>query len=82
MLLVSSHPHDAFSIKRVALESHSGPWTCLPTSVYSLMQVWMEGLVYTEGVVRVVGDLGRLALVGQSPSHELGALSACMCLGL
>jgi len=46
------------------------------------MQVWMEGLVYTEGVVRVVGDLGRLALVGQSPSHELGALSACMCLGL
>jgi len=65
-----------------ALESHSGPWTCLPASVYSMMQVWMEGLVYTEGVVRVVGDLGRLALVGQSPSHELGALSACMCLGL
>ena len=32
--------------------------------------------VHQQGVIRVEGDLGRLALVDQNSSHELGALSA------
>lgn len=32
-------------------------------------------------VVRVVGELKRLALVGQNPSHKLRALNTFMCLG-
>ena len=32
-----------------ALGSQSGPWTCLPASVYILMRAWTEVLEYAEG---------------------------------
>ena len=79
MLLVSSHPHDAFSTKRVGtripLRSMDLP-SCLCVHIDAGV---VGGIGVCRGrIVRVVGDLGRLALVSQSLSHELGALSACM----
>ena len=66
--------------KSWVLRSYSGPWTALAAIVYSVRQLWMEGLLYAEGgVLRVEVDSGcRLALVGHSPCLHLGARCATM----
>ena len=81
MLLASSRPHDHFSIKVM------GAWIVLwamdhPCHRCLSIEAAVDGLVVVRRgwVLWVVGDVGRrLALVGQSICHELGARLATMC---
>ena len=81
MLLASSRPHDHFSIKvmgaRIVL------WAMdLPCHRCVSIETAVDGLVTVRRgrVLWVVGDIGRrLALMGQSICHELGARLATMC---
>jgi len=79
MLLPSSHPHDDLSVKVMGTRIPVGPMD-LPSRLCVHIDVGMDGGIGVRRgrIVRVVRDLGRLALVSQSLSHELGALSACM----
>ena len=83
MLLPSSHLHDELSVKVMGTRIPVGPMD-LPSRLCVHIDAGMDGGIGVRRgrIVRVVGDLGRLALVSQSPSHEPGALSALMCLGL
>ena len=83
MLLGSSHPHNDLSIKRVGTRILLWPMDP-PSHLCVHIDAGVDGGIGVRRgrIVRVVGDLGRLALVSQSPSHEPGALSALMCLGL
>ena len=80
MLLASPYPHDEISINRVGASIPLWPMY-LPSRRGVLTDVSVDrGIgVHQQVVIRVEGGLGRLALVDQNPSHELGALSACMC---
>ena len=81
MLLASSRPHDHFSIKvmgaRIILWAMDRPChRCVS------IEAAVDGLVAVRRgrVLWVVGDVGRrLALVGQSICHELGARLGTMC---
>lgn len=85
MLLSLSYPHDHLSIKW-----RTGRIPLWPMDFPSRLRVHIEaavdgGIAVRLGwIIRVVGGLrrGRLALVGQGPSHELVARSATMCVGL
>ena len=78
MLLVSSHPHNDFSIKGLGPRIPVWPMD-LSSHLCARLDTTVDGRVAIRRgrVVRVVGEVGcRLALVGQSPSHERGALLA------
>ena len=77
MLLSSSHLHDELSVKVMGTWIPVGPMD-LPFRLCVHIDAGMDGGigVHRGRIVRVVGDLGRLALMSQSPFHELGALSA------
>ena len=81
MLLASSHSHHQFSIKvmgaRIILWAMDQPChRCVS------IEIAVDGLVavHQGWILWVVGDVGRrLAFVGQSICHELGARLATMC---
>ena len=77
MLLPSSHLHDELSVKVMGTRILVGPMD-LPSRLCVHIDAGVDGGIGVRRgrIVRIVGDLGRLALVSQSPSHELGALSA------
>ena len=77
MLLPSSHPHDDLYVKVMGTRIPVGPMD-LPSRLCVHIDAGMDGGIGVRRgrIVRVVGDLGRLTLVSQSPSHELGTLSA------
>ena len=83
MLLPSSHLHDELSVKVMGTRIPVGPMD-LPSRLCVHIDAGVDGGIGVRRgqIVPVVGDLKRLALVSQSPSDELGALSTFMCRGL
>ena len=77
MLLSSSHLHDELSVKVMGTRIPVGPMD-LSSRLCVHNDAGMDGGIGVRRgrIVRVVGDLERLALMSQSPFHELGALSA------
>ena len=80
MFFASSHPHNDFSIKGLGPRIPVWPMD-LSSHLCVRLDTTVDGRVAVRRgrVVRVVGDVGcRLALAGQSPSQERGALLAFM----
>ena len=80
VFLASSHPHNDFSIKGLGPRIAVWPMD-LASHLCVRLDTTVDGRVAVRRgrVVRVVGDIGcRLALAGQSPSHERVALLAFM----
>ena len=77
MLLSSSHLHDELSVKVMGIRIPVGPMD-LSSRLCVHNDAGVDGGIGVRRgrIVWIIGDLGRLALVSHSPSHELGALSA------